>query len=358
MIRIAAVAVVTLIGAFFGIPLAFAPGDLPPAAAGTSTIPPRALAAYQAAAESACTGLRWELLAGIGQVESGHGSFGDASVDVDGVVSPPVLGPELDGSGAGGNSTPMRAGQWAGRWGVSGPWLRAVGPMQFLPGTFQAWAVDGDGDGDENPHDIDDAAATAAEFLCGGEGEITDERRALRRYNASDEYADAVLAAADGFATSPPLVVATDADVEALLSNPNVTVYADGVDDLRTGRIDHRVVAVLHALARDHHIVVTSLVSGHPRCAVNGQRHRPECTVSNHYLGRGADIAVIDGVAVSAAHPLARALMDQLASLPDPFRPDEIGGPIDTGEPGVFTNTYHADHLHIGWDGNGQAFAS
>jgi hypothetical protein len=41
---------------------------------------------------------------------------------------------------------------------------------------------------------------------------------------------------------------------------------------------------------------------------------------------------------------------DQLANLPAPYRPDEIGGPIDTGQPGVFTNTFHADHIHVGWD--------
>ena len=56
--------------------------------------------------------------------------------------------------------------------------------MQFLPGTFDAWAVDQDGDGVANPHDIDDAVATAASYLCRGkEGAITDEAAALRRYN-------------------------------------------------------------------------------------------------------------------------------------------------------------------------------
>jgi hypothetical protein len=68
---------VAVVGAFFAIPLAFAPGDLPPATA-ASGIPARAIAAYRAAALS-CPGIRWELLAAIGQVESGHGSFGGAS---------------------------------------------------------------------------------------------------------------------------------------------------------------------------------------------------------------------------------------------------------------------------------------
>ena len=83
---------------------------------------------------------------------------------------------------------------------------------------------------------------------------------------------------------------------------------------------------------------------------MTGQAHGPDCVVSNHYLGRAADIAVLDGVPVSARHPSVLMVMGQLAALGEPFRPDEIGGPVDTGEAGVFTNSYHADHLHIGWD--------
>jgi hypothetical protein len=213
--------------------------------------------------------------------------------------------------------------------------------MQFLPPTFDAWAVDGDRDNLTNPHDVDDAAATAASYLCGAAGELTDERAALRRYNASDAYADEVLSWAERYAAAPLLVV-DRADATALLDHPNVTIYADGRADLTAGRVDGRVVAVLLALARDHTITVTSLVTG--------QAHGPGCAVSNHWLGRGADVAVLDGIAVSASHPSVAAVMDQLASLPSPYRPDEIGGPIDTGQAGVFTNTYHADHIHIGWD--------
>lgn len=338
-----------LLAGLFGIPIAFAPGDLPPAAAtGSAAVSAVALDAYQRAAAT-CPGLRWELLAGIGQVESGHGTAGGSVIGQDGAVVPPILGPPLDGSGAGGNTTPMPAGTWAGRWGVTGPWLQAVGPMQFLPPTFDAWGADGDGDGITDPHDIDDAAATAAAYLCGAGGELTDERAALRRYNASDTYVEEVLSWAARYAAAPPLVV-DHADAAALLNHTNVTIYADGRGDIAAGRVDSRVVAVLLALARDHTITVTSLVTGHPRCAVTGQAHGPGCTVSNHYLGRGADIAVVDGVAISAGHPSVAALMDQLATLANPYRPDEIGGPIDTGQPGVFTNTLHADHIHVGWD--------
>jgi len=346
---LASVAGLVLAG-FFAVPLAFAPGDMPPSAApGGLGIPALVLAAYQRFADT-CPGLRWELLAGIGMVESGHGTSGGATTAPDGTVSPPILGPPLDGGGTGGNVTAMPAGEWTAQWGVAGPWLQAVGPMQFLPPTFSVWEVDGDGDGGLNPHDIDDAVATAAAFLCGAADQIADERQTLRRYNASDAYADEVLAWADRYATAPPLVVDSGSDPAALLAHPNVTIYTGGRDDLAAGRVDPRVISVLLALARDHTIAVTSLITGHPRCAVNGQPHGPDCAVSNHYLGRAADIAVLDGTPISARHPEVVAVMDQLAALPPPVRPDEIGGPIDTGQPGVFTNSFHADHIHFGWD--------
>lgn len=158
-------------------------------------IPDRVLSAYRAA-DGWCTGLRWQLLAGIGSIESGHGTSGGASTDPEsGEVLPHIFGVPLDGS-PGIERLPI--GKWLGWFGLAGPWQQAVGPMQFLPGTFDAWAVDQDGDGVANPHDIDDAVATAANYLCEGKkGAITDEAAALRRYNNDGSYVTKVLAYAD-----------------------------------------------------------------------------------------------------------------------------------------------------------------
>lgn len=158
-------------------------------------IPDRVLLAYRAV-DGWCTGLRWQLLAGIGSIESGHGTSGGAGADTEtGEVAPHIFGIPLDGS-PGIERLPI--GKWLGWFGLAGPWQQAVGPMQFLPGTFDAWAVDHDGDGVANPHDIDDAAATAANYLCGGRnGAITDERVALRRYNNDGSYVTRVLDYAD-----------------------------------------------------------------------------------------------------------------------------------------------------------------
>lgn len=163
------------------------------------SIPAQALAAYQRT-DGWCDGLRWELVAAIGEIESGHGSANGASLDESGEASPWIFGPPLDGSDG---TARIPVASWLGWWGLPGPWEQAVGPMQFRAPTFDRWGVDGDEDGVVNPHDLDDAAASAASYLCGPSAAVTDERAAVLRYNRSSSYADRVLALADEFAAGP-----------------------------------------------------------------------------------------------------------------------------------------------------------
>lgn len=173
---------------------------LPPLPSTWSGIPTRVLTAYQAT-DGWCDGLRWQLVAAIGQVESGHGTSGGAKAEgTTGEVTPWIFGPPLNGSN---NTQRIPIGDRLGWWGLTGPWEQAVGPMQFLPSTFDRWGVDADNDATADPHDIDDAAASAANYLCGGrEGAITDERAAVLRYNNSAAYADEVLAIAEALSNS------------------------------------------------------------------------------------------------------------------------------------------------------------
>ena len=166
-----------------------------PGGSAVAGIPPRVLSAYRAV-DGWCSGLRWQLVAGIGSVESGHGTTRGASADPhSGEVEPWIFGAPLDGSKG---TQQLPAGRWLGWFGLGGPWQQAVGPMQFLPGTFTAWAIDHDTDGQANPHDIDDAVASAANYLCGGRGgRLADERAALLRYNHDEAYVAKVLAYAD-----------------------------------------------------------------------------------------------------------------------------------------------------------------
>jgi membrane-bound lytic murein transglycosylase B len=124
------------------------------AAAATATargIPNDYLALYRGAATT-CPGMDWHVLAAIGQVESGHGR----------------------------NVGPSSAG--------------AEGPMQFLPATFAAYAVDGNKDGVMDIWNPADAVYTAAHYLCAnGGGTPTGLQFAIFRYNHADWYVQMVL---------------------------------------------------------------------------------------------------------------------------------------------------------------------
>ncbi|GAA4559579.1 hypothetical protein GCM10023193_17310 [Planotetraspora kaengkrachanensis] len=118
---------------------------------------------YQRAATT-CPGLSWTVLAAIGQVESGHGR----------------------------NNGPSSAG--------------ALGPMQFMPATWEAYGFDGDGDGEKDIWSPYDAVPAAAKYLCAnGAGRGGDKlRKSVWFYNHSWSYVDKVLGLAGAYARRYP----------------------------------------------------------------------------------------------------------------------------------------------------------
>ena len=162
-------------------------------------LPPRARQAYEAAAgrfsSFGCRG-DWAVLAAVAQVESGHGRAGEdvAFVTADGQVLPPVRGRILDGTGGVAAVVDTDGGLLDG----DADWDRAVGPLQFLPTTWQEVGLDASGDGLADPDNLDDAALTAAAYLChrAPGADLADEAvlaEALLGYNNSPEYARKVL---------------------------------------------------------------------------------------------------------------------------------------------------------------------
>ncbi|MBA2712384.1 MAG: lytic murein transglycosylase [Rubrobacteraceae bacterium] len=111
---------------------------------------------YKASARKYGFGPDWYILAAVGKVESNHGE----------------------------NMGPSSAG--------------AMGPMQFLPSTWEASGVDGNGDGVANIMDPEDAVPAAAGYLKDG-GAPRDWYRALYSYNHADWYVKKVLAVAEGY---------------------------------------------------------------------------------------------------------------------------------------------------------------
>jgi membrane-bound lytic murein transglycosylase B len=78
----------------------------------------------------------------------------------------------------------------------------AMGPMQFLPETFDAYAVDGDDDGVADIMDPADAIYTAASYLCANGANRGPQPlyNAIWHYNHADWYVQMVLALAKMYA--------------------------------------------------------------------------------------------------------------------------------------------------------------
>jgi len=150
------------------------------------------LAAYEravAAAPPECN-LSVALLAAIGQVESGN--LAGHHLDAQNRVVPAILGPVLDGRRF--RAVPDTD---AGHWDGNARWDRALGPMQFIPSSWRAVAIDLDGDGVRDPQDLDDAAGAAMVYLCAGGRDLATEdglRAAILSYNRSEKYLRLVLA--------------------------------------------------------------------------------------------------------------------------------------------------------------------
>ncbi|GAA1648289.1 lytic transglycosylase domain-containing protein [Catellatospora bangladeshensis] len=106
--------------------------------------------------------LRWTTLAAIGKIESDHGRTKGAKLGEDAKALPPILGPALDGT----KNNKRIADTDAGTLDFDKKWDHAVGPMQFIPSTWVAYAVDADNDQLADPHDLDDASLAAAYYLC------------------------------------------------------------------------------------------------------------------------------------------------------------------------------------------------
>lgn len=162
----------------------------------------RTAAAWLAAADPAC-GIDWALLAAIGREESDHGRFSGAVLHADGTSTPRIIGIPLTGHG-----TARVLDSDRGRIDGDAVYDRAAGPMQFIPTTWAAYGTDATGDGRADIFNINDAALTAARYLCGAGGNLRTHRgqvAAVLAYNHSDEYLAQVLALARAYRTGVPL---------------------------------------------------------------------------------------------------------------------------------------------------------
>lgn len=180
---------------------------------GATSIPRVALIAYVNAAAhqqkvtSYCN-LNWSTLAAIGYIESDHAkSGGSGSVTWNGVANPQILGPELNGTNGYASIPDTDHGLLDGDMSYD----RAVGPMQFLPSTWQEYAVSATPGRLPNPQNIFDATESAARYLCADGLDLRAPANlvaAIYGYDHSLTYVDNVITVAGSYANARPTEVA------------------------------------------------------------------------------------------------------------------------------------------------------
>ena len=281
-----------VVGALAGAPSSGTPGSVP-------DIPPPYLALYSAAADRYELGADgWSYLAAVGKVECDHGR------------SP------LEGCGRGEQN-------FAG----------ARGPAQFLAGTWGAYGVDGDGDGDRDVYDPNDAIFGMANYLRAS-GAPRDWRRALFAYNHANWYVDKVVAqaleyqrAASGPAPGGDVVQGSGAWLAPLPGFPGE-------------RCDARIIRDVVMLVRAFGLHVSDCHGGAPH-ALRGE----------HPLGLAIDASPADSnwrrtELLARRYGWRESCARSGCPGAGPFRLILYNGYPGHGDPG------HTDrpHIHISWE--------
>jgi hypothetical protein len=142
------------------------------------------------------------------------------------------------------------------------------------------------------------------------------------------------------------LLLSKEALQKRVLDDKGLSIYECGREDIASGKIDRRVLALLEYLrAKGFTLTITSLECGHGLLTSSGN-------VSEHSTGDAVDIAVIDGVPVTG-HQGPGTLVDQLIKdvlqLQGTMHPHQVISLEDLPGETSFALPDHYDHVHIGY---------
>jgi transglycosylase-like protein with SLT domain len=132
-----------------------------------------------------------------------------------------------------------------------------------------------------------------------------------------------------------------------VLADPRIHIYACGREDIQSGRIDRRVLAMLKLLAAHGlHPTVSAMKCGHSLMTTSGN-------ISEHSTGDAVDISAINGIPI-AGHQgpgsITEVVIRRLLNLQGAMQPHQIISLMQfPGASNTLAMSDHADHIHVGW---------
>jgi hypothetical protein len=141
------------------------------------------------------------------------------------------------------------------------------------------------------------------------------------------------------------LLMSKGALQQRVLNDPALQIYSCGRNDIATGQIDRRVLAVMEYLvAKGYRLTITALKCGHSYLTASGN-------VSAHSYGSAVDIAAVNGIPITGHQgpgTITEAVIKDLLLLQGTMRPAQIISLMDLGPP-TFILPDHYNHIHVGY---------
>jgi hypothetical protein len=170
-------------------------------------------------------------------------------------------------------------------------------------------------------------------------------------YSSNPTVADRVVALrhyyrAVGLASLVRGLLSQKADLQdRVLHDARLNIYSGGRADIKAGRVDVRVLALLLYLAQTYReVTVSCLVSGHRLYARPGH-------ISAHVYGRAVDIAALHNISITG-HQQPGGITEQavrsILMLPGGMLPAQVISLMGLGGPS-FPLANHYDHIHVGY---------
>jgi Transglycosylase SLT domain len=142
------------------------------------------------------------------------------------------------------------------------------------------------------------------------------------------------------------LLLSKEALQKRVLADKGLDIYECGREDIATGKIDRRVLAMLEYLrSKGFTLTITALECGHSLLTTSGN-------VSEHSTGDAVDIADIDGVPVTGHQgpgTLADQLIKDVLQLQGTMHPHQVISLEDLPGETSFALPDHYDHVHVGY---------